>query len=135
MYTPLFSRPVILDMMREWLNHRLGSAKFTLDAFLNSFDLIIAHQLDRILATDALPSVMARREQLPFGTLPLLGYIAIYSLNLMLLRTIISPEGYVFDEQGMRNYEDGAGASIISRIFGDLGLPLKAWRALPQSSR
>lgn len=27
MYTPLYSRPVILDMMREWAKHRLKSAK------------------------------------------------------------------------------------------------------------
>src|ERR1700694_160351 len=44
---------------------------------------------------------MMERGKVSFGTLPVLGYAAIYSLNLILLRTMLSENGYVFDEETM----------------------------------
>jgi hypothetical protein len=44
----------------------------------------------------------------PFGDHPLLGHIAIYSINLILLRVIVSDEPFVFDEDQIGRYEDGA---------------------------
>lgn len=44
----------------------------------------------------------------PFGDHPLLGHIAIYSINLILLRVIISDEPFGFDETQIGTHEDGA---------------------------
>ena len=44
----------------------------------------------------------------PFGEHPLLGHIAIYSLNLILLRVIVGDAPYVFDESCIDTHEDGA---------------------------
>ncbi|MCB0510091.1 MAG: ATP-binding protein, partial [Bacteroidetes bacterium] len=109
MYTPLFSRPVILDMMREWLPHLLNQKRININNFLEGLDIIIEHQINRLLTTNILPSIMTERES-PFVCLPTLGYLAIYSLNLILLRTLLSPDGYIFDEEPISVYEEGARA-------------------------
>lgn len=110
MYAPLFSRPVILTMMREWLKHRLVQAEFSKEDFLKSLDKIISTQIDRLFTANVLPSMMTQKEQLSFGTLPLIGYMAIYSLNLILLRAIISEDGFTFNEGSLKEYEDGTKA-------------------------
>jgi hypothetical protein len=98
MYTPLYSRPVILDMMREWLRHRLAAAKRTPEDFLAGLDIIVPNEIERVLVSNKLPPVMTENNKTSFDDLPLVGHLATYSLNLILLRTILSSDGYTFDE-------------------------------------
>lgn len=109
-YSPLSSRPVILDMMREWLKHSLERRKRNEKEFLKDLDTIVSNQIKRLLTSNAFPSIMTENDKVAFGDLPILGYIAIYSFNLILLRTILSSDGFVFDETTSSPSEDGTRA-------------------------
>lgn len=110
MYTSLFSRPVILAMMREWINHNLNQKKRHPKDFIKDLDTIVSNQIRRLLTSNELPSIMMERGQSSFDNLPILGYTAIYSLNLILLRTVLDSEGYTFDEENILPFEDGTRA-------------------------
>ena len=99
MFTPLYTRPVILEMVREWGNHSLKLANRKGAEFLRHFNTIISDQVRRLLRRNTLPALMRREDQTPFGAMPLLGHIAIYNLNLLLLRTVLSPDAFEFDEE------------------------------------
>ena len=123
-YTPLYSRPVILDMMREWLKHKLVASENNHETFLKDIDTIIANQINRLLTNKNLPSIMMGGKETCFQELPLVGYISIYSLNLILLRTILSPEGYTFDEENISPHEDG------TRVWDQLTYLWRSWFSL-----
>ena len=42
MFTPLYTRPVVLEMLREWAGHSLKSAKRKNEEFLENFDTILS---------------------------------------------------------------------------------------------
>jgi hypothetical protein len=107
-YTPLFTRPVVLQMMREWVPQALKRKGITKQDFLVHLDTIILNQVKLLLEKREMPSIIRKETtEAPFGGHPLLGHIAIYSMNLMLLRVIVSGE-FVFDESQIGIHEDGA---------------------------
>jgi len=110
MYTPLYSRPVILDMMREWGKHRIKATKRSVEEFIVDFDTLVSHQIKRLLTSNNLPSIMTEINKTSFDDLPLIGHLAIYSMNLVLLRTVLSPNGYIFQENIILPHEDGTRA-------------------------
>ncbi|NQZ12953.1 MAG: hypothetical protein HRT35_37895, partial [Algicola sp.] len=98
MYTPLYSRPVIPQMIREWSSHLFNTISFDKSHFTASFDVILNYQLKLFLHTRTLPVAMKGDAPPHFADMPLFGLIATYTLNLIILRTIIDPNCYVFDE-------------------------------------
>ena len=111
-YTPLFSRPVVLEMMREWIRHILKEKNLAKKSFINHLDTIVLNQIKRLLNKREMPSIIRKETaqegyRAPFGDHPLLGHIAIYSINLILLRVIVIDEPFVFDESKIGTYEDG----------------------------
>jgi hypothetical protein len=112
-YTPLFTRPVVLEMVREWIGHELKGERLSRQDFLYHLDTIVLNQVKRILSKREMPSIMRREAPqegtvAPFGDHPLLGHLAIYSINLILLRSIVGNEPFVFDESLIASHEDGA---------------------------
>lgn len=105
MFVPLYSKPAILDMLREWAAHRLASKRKRSD-FLRALDAIVQNQIRRVLRSNDLPPVMQRGDETPFGSMPILGHAAVYSLNLTLLRTVLSPNGYTFHQPEFGARED-----------------------------
>jgi hypothetical protein len=102
-YTPLFTRPVVLEMIREWIAHRLIDSGITRDEFIAEFDILVTAQIQRILNKRQMPSLMSSElmndaNSAPFGNHPLIGHISIYSINLIILRTIFDIKPYVFEE-------------------------------------
>ena len=108
MWTPLYTRPVVLSMLREWFEHSLARAGRTEGEVLGHFDTIVGNQIKRILTEDELPEVMGKEAKTPFGTMGRLGHIATYSLNLLVLRTVLGRNEYEFDEDKIGEYEEGA---------------------------
>lgn len=107
MYTPLHSRNVILAMIREWIGNRLARERRGMEEFVAELDVVVTSELSRVISKNNMPAVMTGGVALPFGAgHPLLGYLAVYTLNLVLLRTLLSPGGYVFDESRFKR--DGA---------------------------
>jgi hypothetical protein len=112
-YTPLYSRPVVLEMMREWVPHLLRRRQISRQVFLGILDSLLMAQMRRMLMKREMPSIL-RKEiaqegfRPSFGDHPLLGHIAIYSVNLILLRAILDLEPFEFDEAAIGTHEDGA---------------------------
>jgi hypothetical protein len=112
-YTPLFTRPVVLEMMREWVTHILRERNVSRQSFVSHLDTVVLNQIKRLLSKREMPSIIRKETaqegyRAPFGDHPLLGHIAIYSINLILLRVIVADEPFVFDESRISTYEDGA---------------------------
>lgn len=124
MYAPLFSRPVILSMMRQWLKHGLKERGLTEKEFLKDLDIIVTSHIKLLLEKNILPTIMMERDKYAFGDLPLVGYIAIYSLNLVTLRIVLSSEGYIFDESKSFSSKDG------TRVWDQLTYLWRAWFSL-----
>ena len=111
-YTPLFTRPVIMEMIREWAPHVLKEQGLTEDDFVESLEKIVLNQIKRLLNKREMPSIIRKETaqegyRVPFGDHPLIGHVAIYSMNLVLLRVIVGGQTFVFDETAIASHEDG----------------------------
>ena len=111
-YTPLFTRPVIMEMIREWAPHVLREHGLTESEFVESLERIVLSQIQRLLNKREMPSIIRKETaqegyRVPFGDHPLLGHVAIYSMNLLLLRVIVGGQPFVFDENEVTSHEDG----------------------------
>ncbi|NYT09872.1 MAG: ATP-binding protein [Methanosarcinales archaeon] len=111
-YTPLFTRPVVLEMMHEWIDHALKRKQLSKQDFLYQLDAIILNQIKRLLSKREMPAIIRKETaqegyRAPFGDHPLLGHVAIYSINLILLRIVVADEPLIFDEEAIGTYEDG----------------------------
>jgi hypothetical protein len=111
MQTPLHTRPNILALLREWGGHRLSRGTRTRLDLLKALDMIILAQLRALLAQTPLPDLSAREcvpagesgvgEKSPYDPLPALGHLAVYSLNLVLLRCYLEEGTYLLDEDDL----------------------------------
>lgn len=111
MYAPLFSRPVVLRLLHEWSRHCLQKEGRDIREFLEDFDTIIINHINNLLSDNNLPSLMTSDQRL-FAAFSTIGYISIYTLNLLLLRTFLGnfDDGYTFDETNYAPSEDGTRA-------------------------
>lgn len=96
-YTPLFSRPVVIRMLHEWVVKcfTVGQIK-EINAGLNH---LLDFEIPNIVSGEAmfdLKEVMEDKEN-PYTHEALLKHVAIYSANLVILRTIILGEEYRFE--------------------------------------
>jgi hypothetical protein len=108
MYTPLYTRPGILEMVREWAKHVLARLGLGGRAFLNSLDEIVRSQLRLLLEGSAPPALLTSDGKAPYASLPLLGHYAVYSLNLLLVRAVVGDGTFKFNEEEMPGHEGGA---------------------------
>lgn len=111
-YTPLFTRPVIMEMIREWAPHVFKEQGLTEDEFVQSLEMIVLNQVKRLLNKREMPSIIRGETaqegyRVPFGDHPLIGHVAIYSMNLVLLRVVVGAQSFVFDEAEVASHEDG----------------------------
>jgi tetratricopeptide (TPR) repeat protein len=84
-YTSLHTRPVVCSMMREWLVHRLKMEGREPDVFEEDLTLVALRQLDEVLSGNAASTVSRHVKESPYGNFSILGHLAVYSLNLVLL--------------------------------------------------
>jgi hypothetical protein len=94
-------------MLREWAKHSLKSKQIAYDAFLADLNEIVVNQIKRVLARRHMPPAITGDMPNPFPRYPMLGHVAIYTLNLIILRTVLSGT-YDFDEAIVGAHEDGA---------------------------
>lgn len=97
-YAPLFSRPEVLQMLREWWGHLLQRRQRARKDFLDCLDDILHSQIGMILRARNLPPMLSTDEATHFADLPMLGHAAIYTVNLITLRAVLDPGDFVFDE-------------------------------------
>jgi len=75
-YTPLFTRPVILEMIREWAPHVLKGHSLPENEFVETLDKIVLNQTKRMLSKREMPQIMRQETaqegyRVPFGDHPL----------------------------------------------------------------
>lgn len=109
MYAPLHTRPIILDMMREWLRHRLRDLERDYSDFIEDFGTLVTRQLEQILLATGtgLSTIFGRKRSPTFPPLPALAQLAVYSLNLLVLRTALSEGPFTLDEESIRSLQCG----------------------------
>ncbi|MBP1782072.1 hypothetical protein J3R08_001922 [Micromonospora sp. HB375] len=95
-FTGLHTRPVVFEMMREWLPHRLEADGLPRDEMIKCLRLIIDRQLFEVINRMPPSWFTAEIHDAPFGAFSHLGHLAVYSLNLVLLGALISKDGYEF---------------------------------------
>ena len=131
MFEPLYSRPVVIEMLREHIEKALKrsleiynlSIVITKEDFIDNLRYLIKNQLRMILNTRNSPSVM-RGGILLDRDIPLLGYLSTYSLNLVILACTLSPSGFVFNEE---DYIQSGEDTLVSRPWDKLTSLWKAW--------
>ena len=111
-YTPLFTRPVVMEMIQEWAPHVLRDNGLSEENFVETLEKIVLNQIKRMLNKREMPQIMRKETaqegyRVPFGDHPLVGHIAIYSINLILLRLVAGKRPFVFDESEVASHEDG----------------------------
>jgi hypothetical protein len=111
-YTALFTRPVVLEMIREWIGHVLSAKGLDRTIFTEELDAIFRSQIGRVLGKREMPSIMQKDEaqegfRVSFEPHPLIGHLAVYSINLVVIRVIMSEGPYEFDEKIFLTHEDG----------------------------
>lgn len=96
MFTPLFSRPVVLEMIKEHLEDVIKTNGISKEEFILCFKEMIQSQLKIILSAKRFSDVMINENK--DIKIPLLGLISIYTLNLVILASVLIDDGFVFDE-------------------------------------
>jgi hypothetical protein len=99
-HTPLHSRPLVFQLLRQWLPHRLAMRGRTMDEILTAYDRLLNGQIRDLLFGTEVPAV-ARPTAAPYAPLPIVGHQAVLTLNLVVLRTAIATEEFVFDEKAI----------------------------------
>ena len=113
MFVPLYSRPVVLEMLREHMPKALermlslngNEISITYNDFIDNLTYLVKNQLNMILNTRSAPSVM-QNGIVSDRDIPLIGYLSIYSLNLIILVCSLCRDGFIFDETKFKNSEN-----------------------------
>jgi NACHT conflict system protein len=113
-HTPLHTQPNVLALLRGWADHRLAEGTRSRTDLLAALDTIILTQLRTLLTATSLPALAAQGRDAPYAPLPALGHLAIYSLNLITLRSYLSDDPYVLDEADLG--EQPAGCRAWDRL-------------------
>ena len=122
-HTPLHTRPVILSMMKEWAVHQLSQKDFTSADLLKSLDMMVLTQLKTILTGPATLGLTPSSKS-PYKPLPLLGHLAIYSLNLVILRITLSQGSFFLREEELGDQHEA------SRAWDRLTHVWRSWLSL-----
>jgi hypothetical protein len=106
-HTPLHSQPNVLFMLREWALHRQAEGMPSWPELSAALDRIVSAQLRGLLTATALPALVPLDWDTPYARQPALGHLAIYTLNLILLRAYLCDDSYVLDEPDLGDQPDG----------------------------
>lgn len=131
MFVPLYSRPVVIEMLREHAIKALERALQVEDSpinikqedFVDNLKFLVQNQLKMVLNTRNSPKVMRSRTVFD-QDMPLLGYLSTYTLNLVILACTLSPGGFEFNEEEYCYPETNV---IDARPWDKLTSLWKAW--------
>jgi hypothetical protein len=121
MYTPLHTRPVVVQMLREWARHRTPSDDAQRKGFIEQFEAVITSQLQLSLTGTGAPGAMRTETPRPYGELPLIGHLATYTLNLVVLLACVVDEEYVLQEDRI------SGPRTVTRPWDQLSYLWRSW--------
>lgn len=131
MFVPLYSRPVVIEMLREHAIKALeralqvedSSININQEDFVENLKFLVQNQLKMVLNTRNSPKVMRSRTVFD-QDMPLLGYLSTYTLNLVILACTLSQDGFEFNEEEYCYPETNV---IDARPWDKLTSLWKAW--------
>ena len=103
MFAPLYSRPLVIEMIREHLPCVLNRFAFDNEAFQSSLVELVEAQLKMFLEEKDLPQILSNLDGFKDVKLPLIGHISTYTLNITILASLLLDKGFTFDERNYRN--------------------------------
>lgn len=103
MFAPLYSRPLVIEMIREHLPRVLKRCDFKYEDFKSSLIELVEAQLKMFLEEKNLPQILSTLDGFKNVKLPLIGHISTYTLNITILASLLSDTGFTFDERNYRN--------------------------------
>lgn len=103
MFAPLYSRPLVIEMIREHLPCVLKRFDFEYEDFKSSLIELVETQLKMFLEEKKLPQILSNLEGFKNTKLPLIGHISTYTLNITILVSLLSDTGFTFDERNYRS--------------------------------
>jgi hypothetical protein len=106
-HTPLHTQPNVLLMLREWAAHRPAAGMPAQSELIAALDRIVVAQLRGLLETTTLPTLAPLDRDTPYAPLPALEHLAIYTLNLVLLRAYLCDDSYVLNESSLEDQAAG----------------------------
>lgn len=98
-YSPLFSRPVVIKMIYEWSVNYLESRGMNKKEINESMNYIINSEIRDVIKGDkiiVLKQIVEKKGN-PFRQDEILKHVAIYSLNIIMLRTIVATDRHNFN--------------------------------------
>ena len=124
MFNPLYSRPLVVEMIREHLPCVLNHYAFGMEDFQSSLIELVETQLKMFLEEKNLPSVLRHLDGFKDIKLPLIGHISTYTLNITILASLLSDKGFDFDE---RNYKTDTSQESETSPWDKLTNLWKTW--------
>jgi hypothetical protein len=108
-FRPLFSEPLIVQMLRQWHPHKLELGKHDPDAFGCALEEVLTDQLRRILGTGSPAPILTGTSgrRVPHAALPLVGHLATYSVNLIVLWAMLSKTAPILQEEVLPRADGG----------------------------
>ena len=102
MFTPLYTRTVVLEMMKEHKAKILKDNKLDEAIFCDCLKFIVENELKKVLYNKCYPSIMFE-DNLFNRNISLLECLSVYTMNLIILASVLCSDGFKFDE---KNYVD-----------------------------
>lgn len=98
-YAPLFARPVVVQMIHERVAYYFAGLKMNGGTAEKVLDILMENELRQIFSGEAIVSIRAtaREKENPFESKEALEHLGIYSVNLMILRTVLCGKTYELD--------------------------------------
>lgn len=112
-YAPLFTRPVIVKMIHEWSYSYMKNKRFNDADFQDAMEFLVNTEIQRVISGEAVFSIGAivNEKENPFAKQDILKHLAVYSVNLIILRVILCGESYLFE------YEKFADKQIWEKLL------------------
>lgn len=106
-YAPLFSRPVVINMIHEWSIIYLKQKGMEKEDIKKTMDFFINFEVNSIINGDTifLLKEIVEKKGNQFRQEEIIKHLAIYSLNIIILATIICTDKYtlIFEKEGVWN--------------------------------
>lgn len=98
-YAPLFTRPVVVKMINEWSNTYLKERGMKAEDIEYAIEFLVNHEISKVITGESifiLETILDEKGN-PFKKQDVLKHLSVYSMNLVMLRVIISKKEYIFE--------------------------------------
>jgi hypothetical protein len=120
-YTPLHAQPNVLLMLKEWAGQRPATGMSARPELRKALNRIVVAQLRRLLTASTLPDLGTQDRDIPYEPLAILGHVAIYTLNLVVLHAYVCDGSFVLDESDLGDQTE------VTRPWDRLAALWRAW--------